>query len=133
MECGYVALHLGLIEVKALEVGEAVECGYVALYLRLGEAEALEVGEALERGYVTRHFGFLQSKYFESNYFAQIGEVSICLFQAKHLYCAARTFHSRPFTWVSFSFEPKAFQLSCHLLFIGALGCFWNGLSPTNV
>ena len=35
LQYGYVALHLGLVQVKRLEVGEALQCGYVALHLGL--------------------------------------------------------------------------------------------------
>ena len=48
MQCGYVALHLGLVQLKVLEVGEALQCGYVALHLGLVQVKIMEVGEALE-------------------------------------------------------------------------------------
>ena len=46
MQCSYVALHLGLVQLKVLEVGEALQCGYVARHLGLVQVKVLEVGEA---------------------------------------------------------------------------------------
>jgi hypothetical protein len=104
---------LGLLQVKVLEVGEALQCGYVAFHLGLVQGKVLEVGEALQCGYVAFHLGLLQVK-------------------VNLHYCAGSTSDSHPFTWISFSFKAEAFQLSCHLLFIGALGCFWSVLSFAN-
>ena len=91
---------------------EALQYSYVALHFGLGEVERLEVGEALECGYVALHLSFPQV-------------------QNLH-YRAASTSDPHPFTWISFSYKAEASQLSCHLLHIGALGCFWNGLSFAN-